>query len=358
MILEVNLSKLESNTREITSRCEAAGVTVAGVVKGCGGLPECALAMEAGGCSHIASSRLGHLERARAAGARLPMMMIRIPGASEAERVVRAADISLNSEASVLRRLDEAAGAAGLRHGVVLMAELGDLREGIWNEGEMRGTALLVEREMKNLRLLGIGVNLGCYGSIAPTAEKMEELAALARRTEEAIGRGLEMVSGGASTSFPRILDGDMPRKINNLRIGENILTARDLEDLWGYRTDYLHKDVFVMKAEVLEVKEKPTHPIGEIMFDAFRNKPVYVDRGVRRRAIVAAGKLDYGWPEQLVPLEPGVEVIGASSDHTILDVEDAGRALRPGDVLSFAMCYAPMAYLSSAPDTEIVFVR
>jgi predicted amino acid racemase len=356
-IIEVNLGKLEHNAAEIVRRCAALGISVAGVVKGCGGLPECAAAMARGGCAFIASSRIGHLAAAREYGVDLPMMMIRIPMPGEAAEVVRLADLSLNSEAFTLRGLDAEAGRQGRRHKVLLMAELGDLREGIWDRQELLALALLVENDLKHLELSGIGVNLGCYGSIAPTTAKMEELARLAEGVEAAIGRRLEMVSGGASTSFPRVMDGDMPDRINNLRIGENILIGRDLSDLWGYDTDFLHKDVFVLKAEIVEVKVKPSHPIGEIMFDAFRNRPVYADRGLRRRALAAVGRVDYAWTEQLSPVDAGVEILGASSDHTILDIEGMERPYKVGDVASFGLCYGPAVFLAQAPGVRAVFV-
>jgi predicted amino acid racemase len=302
---------------------------------------------------HIASSRLAHLEGARARGIDLPTMLLRLPMPSDLARTVRSADISLNSEFATLRALDAEACRQGRRHGVVLMAELGDLREGVWDRGEFAAMAREVERSMGSLDLLGVGTNLGCYGSIAPTAEKMEELVALAEAVERDIGRKLEIVSGGGSTSFPLVMDKAMPKGINNLRVGENILIGRDLADLWGYETGFLHDDVFVLRAEIIEVKTKPSHPIGEIMFDAFRNKPTYEDRGMRKRALAAVGRVDYAWAEQLVPMDAGVQVIGASSDHTILDVEDAERDFAAGDVVSFGLCYAPAVFLTQSPHVE-----
>ncbi|MDR1571914.1 MAG: alanine/ornithine racemase family PLP-dependent enzyme [Clostridiales Family XIII bacterium] len=355
-LIEVDLGKLERNARAIVDRCAALGIGVTGVIKGCSGLPECAAAMARGGCAHIASSRLDELAGARAHGVDLPTMMIRIPMPSEAADTVRLADISLNSELSTLALLDGEARKQGRRHGILLMAELGDLREGIWDRGEFLETAVAVERGFGGLDLLGIGTNLGCYGSIAPTAEKMEALAELAGLVEGELGRKLEMVSGGASTAFPRVMDRDMPGAINNLRIGENILIGRDLADLWGYDMGFLHNDVFVLKAEIIEAKTKPSHPIGEIMFDAFRNRPTYEDRGLRKRALAAVGKADYAWADHLLPLEEGIQLLGASSDHTILDVEDARRDLRPGDVVEFGLCYGPAVLLTHSPGVRIVF--
>jgi predicted amino acid racemase len=356
--IEVNLRKLEHNARETVRRCSELGISVAGVIKGCSGLPKCAAAIARGGCSYIASSRLGQLDGARKAGIDLPLMMLRLPMPSEVADVVRLTDISLNSELAVLELLDREAAAQGKRHGVLLMAEMGDLREGIWDRGELADCALAVEKRFSHLDLAGIGTNLGCYGSIAPTVEKMREFAEIAEMVEQAIGRPLEIISGGASTSFPRIMDKNMPSKINNLRIGENIVIGRDLADLWEYVTDFLYNDVFTLRAEIIEVKSKPSHPIGEIMFDAFRNKPVYEDRGIRRRALAAIGRVDYAWADQLVPMDEGVTVLGASSDHTILDIEDAHKDFKPGDIASFGLCYGTAVFLTQAPGIEIHYVE
>ncbi|MDR3294562.1 MAG: alanine/ornithine racemase family PLP-dependent enzyme [Clostridiales Family XIII bacterium] len=355
-ILEIDLGKLEHNAREIVKRCKARGIEVAGVIKGCSGIPECAAAIARGGCAYLASSRLGQLEAARRHGVELPFMMIRIPMLSEAAEVVRVTEVSLNSEAATLRRLHEEAGKQGRVHKVILMAELGDLREGVWDRRELLELALRTENEWKNLTLQGIGTNLGCYGSIAPTVEKMEELVRLAEEVERAIGRKLAVVSGGASTSFPRVMDENMPARVNSLRIGENILFGRDLKDLWGYDTHFLHSDVFVLKAEIIEVKTKPSHPVGEITFDAFRNRPAYTDRGLRRRALAAIGRVDYAWTEQILPRDAGVTVLGASSDHTILDIEEARRDFIVGDVVEFELCYGPAVFLSHDPDVRVVF--
>ncbi|MDR3242934.1 MAG: alanine/ornithine racemase family PLP-dependent enzyme [Clostridiales Family XIII bacterium] len=352
--VEVDLEKLGNNVREIVRRSAELGIQVAGVIKGCGGLPECAKVMADEGCTAIASSRLSQLEAAKENGVNSPLMLIRIPMLSDVPEVIRLADISLNSELSVLEALDSEAGRQRKRHNIILMVELGDLREGIWDRRELVHTALKVENDFADLHLLGVGVNVGCYGSVAATVEKLSELVEAAEDVEAAIGRKLEIVSGGASTSLPRVMEKNMPARINHLRFGEAILFAKDLEDLWGINTPFLYKDVFTLKAEVVEVKVKPSYPIGEIAFDAFRNRPLYVDRGRRRRALIAVGKADYAFPEQLAPRDKGVEILGASSDHTILDIEEAERDIRVGDILEFDLCYAPAVFLTSPQDVEI----
>jgi predicted amino acid racemase len=323
---------------------------VAGVVKVVNGDPVCARVMYESGCKWIASSRMDQLELLKKANPDIPLILIRIPMISEVDALVHTAEMSLNSDIEVLRHLDEAAGRAGVIHEVILMIELGDLREGIWEEAEYTAIAAEVESDLKNLHLAGTGTNLGCYGSIDPNTEKMEELIAATERIEAVIGRRLDIISGGATTSLPVVIGGKMPERINHLRIGEGIIANKDNEDLFGVKIEGMHRDALTLKVEVIEARVKPSHPIGDITFDAFRNKPTYVDRGDRRRALLGIGKIDYGYLDQIIPRTEGSELLGASSDHTILDIEDADPNIQVGDILTFDICYVAIAFLSSSP--------
>ena len=354
--VEVDLEKLGHNARQIVRRCDELGIEVAGVIKGCTGLPACAAQFDEAGCSFIASSRLEQIELAIGYGIQKPMMLIRVPMLSEVEDVIRLTDISLNSDMTVLRALNREAGRQDKKHQVILMADLGDLREGFWEKEDLLSAALLTENELRNLELAGIATNLGCYGAIAATPDKLNELISLAERIEERIGRELQYIGGGATTSLPRILEGNMPRRINLLRIGEGILLAKDLRDLWGYDMSFLHQDVFTLKAEVIEVRDKPSYPSGEIMVDAYGQRPRFKDRGTRKRALLALGKVDYAFPDMLLPRDIGVEVLGASSDHTILDVEEAEREFRVGDIVAFDLCYATIVYVTNSPNVRITY--
>lgn len=355
--VEINLQYLKENVAEIVRRCGEYGIDIAGVIKGTTGIPECVKMFEEGGAKIIASSRLEQIEDAKNYGINLPYLLLRVPMMTELPEVVRLTDISLNSEIKVLKALNEEAGKQGKKHKVILMADLGDLREGFWDKDEMVEVAVTVENELTNLELAGVGTNLGCYGSIEATADKLDELVAIAERIEEKIGRILEYISGGATTSLPRIINKDMPKRINLLRVGEGILLARDLDVFYGYDMSFMHQDVYTLKAEVIEVKDKPSHPVGKISIDAFGHTPEYVDRGIRKRALLGIGKVDYGSIDEIFPKDKGIEVIGASSDHTILDIEDAERALEPGDIVSFGINYASIVYLTNCRNVQMVFV-
>ena len=355
--LVIDLEKLKQNIDRINIKCSDFGVEVAGVIKGCTGLAECAEQFARAGCRFIASSRLEQLEPLRKTGIQTPFMMIRIPMISEAADVVRITDISLNSEIEVLKELNIQAGLQDKEHQVILMADLGDLREGFWDKDDLVQAALMVENDFHNLKLAGVGTNLGCYGSVAATPEKLEELVECAEAVEAEIGRELEFISGGATSTLPRILEGNLPSRINMLRAGEGILLAKDLQDLWGYDMNFMNRDIFTIRAEVIEVKDKPTYPVGDIMFDAFGNKPQYEDKGIRKRALIALGKVDYAFPEQLTVKDKGICIIGASSDHTILDVQDADRDIKVGDVIDLVPCYANLVYVTNSPNIEKVYI-
>jgi len=355
--LVIDLNKLKHNIDKINRMCHDKGIELAGVIKGFNGIPELVEQYERAGVSFIASSRLEQLEPLREKGIQTPLMMIRIPAFSEIHDVVRITDLSLNSEVEILKELNKEAGLQDKKHQVILMVDLGDLREGFFDRDELIEAALMVENDLQNLELAGVGTNLGCYGAIAATPEKLQELVDCAEAIEAKIGRELQYISGGATSSMPRVFEDNMPSRINMLRVGEAILLPIGLEEDQGCDVSFLHKDVFTLRTEVLEVKDKPTYPIGKITIDAFGNTPEYEDRGIRRRALLGLGKVDYAFPEKLLPRMKGVEVLGASSDHTILDVEDAETEINVGDIVEFDLCYATMVYVTNSANIEKVFI-
>ena len=355
--LEFDLALLRSNADAVISRCRGMGIRVCGVIKGVDGLPEAARVLRAAGAAELGTSRLEQVAKCRAAGVPGPWLLIRIPGLTELPDVVALCETSLQSEWSTLLALEEECLRQNKTHRVIVMTDLGDLREGFWDKKELVDVCERVERELPHVQLAGIGVNLTCYGSTKPTPEKMNELVGLARRVEQRIGRKLEIVSGGATSSFTLVHWGTMPAGVNHLRIGEAILLGKDLQVDWGIRDmDYLRMDALTLRAEVVEVKDKPTYPIGEFAIDAFGRKPVYEDRGIRRRAILALGRADVGELESLIPREPGLTVIGGSSDHCIVDVEDCPRRLQVGDIVEFSLCYSHMLYATARSDMRIIF--
>ncbi|MDD4366179.1 MAG: ornithine racemase Orr [Eubacteriales bacterium] len=281
-------------------------------------------------------------------------VLMRLPMGSEIKDVVRYADISFNSEVSTLEMLDKEAAKQGVVHKVVLMIDLGDLREGMFfeNENEIFKAARTV-LAAGNLELFGLGTNLTCYGAIIPKYDNLSVLCTWADRIEGKLNIKIPMISGGNSSSIYLIPKGEMPERINNLRLGESFLLGND--------TAYCTKlkgttdDALILEAQIIELKEKPSLPIGEVGVDAFGNRPEYEDRGTIKRAILAVGQQD---TEQsgLHPLDEKVDVLGASSDHLILDVTGSDKKYKPGDVMQFKMEYGAVLKAATSPYVEKVY--
>lgn len=347
-LMELSLSKLRKNIDVINGICKKKNIKIAGVIKGCDGELSVINTMVAAGIDIIASSRIRHLKPLKMLWGNTQSMLIRTPMLSEVDQVVEYCHISLNSDMDVLKALNQSAERQGVIHRIILMTDLGDLREGVWDKNELKKMALYVDMELKSLKLIGIGTNLGCYGSIKTTDVKMMELVAIAEAVEESIGRKLEYICGGGTMSLPLVLNDTMPERVNLLRLGESMLLAKDLEN----EIEETNQDAFVLKLEVIEIDEKPTYPVGEISLDGFGLENKYEDRGIRKRALLAGGKVDYGYPEMLIPTMSGVEVIGASSDHTIIDIQDA-KDISIGDILTFELSYASLVFSITSEDVN-----
>jgi predicted amino acid racemase/arginase family enzyme len=334
----IDLQKIERNARTVVVACRKSGIEVFGVTKGTCGMPQVARAMLRGGVVGIGESRFENIRRLRDSGIDAPILLLRSPPLSRVEEVITSVDISLNSELAIIRELSRVAERMSRVHDIILMVDLGDLREGIWPDD----LAPTVEQvlALRHVRIVGLGTNLTCFGAILPTEENMGALLEHARNLERRFGLQLRYVSGGNSSSLPLLLAGKMPAGINNLRIGEAILQGgRDTFHDEPWRD--LDRDAFLLSGELLEVKTKPSVPIGRMGVDAFGRRPVFEDKGDRLRGILNVGREDVV-VEGLLPASPGVAVLGASSDHLVVDLTEAGP-LKVGDRLGFHMSYGAL---------------
>lgn len=298
--------------------------------------------------SYIADSRIQNIKKnsdiIRAEGKE--SVLLRLPMASEIEDVVKYADISFNSELATVEMLDEEAGRQGRIHKVVLMVDVGDLREGIFfkNEEEILETARRIN-DMKNVELFGLGVNLTCYGAIIPKYDNLSTLCGIAEKIEAAVGVKLSMISGGNSSSIYLVDKGELPERINNLRLGEAFLLGNDTA--YGTRLPGTADDAITVEAQIIELKEKPSLPIGEVGVDAFGQKPYYEDRGIIKRAILAIGQQDMD-RDSMYPVDDRIDVLGASSDHMLLDVTKADYKV--GDIVTFKLGYGSVLKAATSP--------
>lgn len=340
--LVVDLEKVGHNARTLVDRLAPRGISVVGVTKASLGLPALATTLVDAGVAALGDSRVENLRRLRRAGITAPTLLVRSPMMSQADRVVAVADVSCNTEADVLAALSAAAVVGRRPHGVVLMVELGDRREGIL-VADVEGMAAEVLR-LPGLELRGVGANLACQSGVVPDDRNMGELSRLADRLDARFGVALDVVSGGNSANLGWALGTTNVGRVNQLRLGESILLGRDPLD--RSPIEGLHLDAFTLVAEVIESKDKPSTPRGSTGQTAFGPRSVQPDRGTIRQVIVALGEQDTD-PAGLTP-PPGLSVLGASSDHLVLDAGD----LRPvaGDEVRFGVDYAALLRAMTSP--------
>lgn len=340
--LEIDLDKVRHNARTLVNRLADRGISVIGVTKAVLGSPEIARALLQGGVNALGDSRIENIEALRLAGVRAPMALIRSPMPSQAERVVAGTEMSFNTELGVIEKLSAAAQAAGRTHGVILMVELGDLREGIM-PGDLEDSVRQTLR-LPNIALRGIGTNLACRSGVSPDIRNMAELSALAESIEATFDLKLDIVSGGNSGNLVWAFSGADTGRINSLRLGESLLLG--CEPLHRQPVEGLFTDAFTLVAEAIESKVKPSQPWGEIAQSAFGAPPPAEDRGAISQTILAIGRQDVD-PAGLCPPD-GVEVIGASSDHLILGT--GNRDIPVGAEVSFQLNYSALVRAMTSP--------
>lgn len=345
-LMRVNLEKVRKNTEAIVGLCKKKGISVVGVTKVFCGMPEVAEAMAKGGVDVLGDSRIKNLKKL----CHIPMakMLLRIPMESEVEQVVRYADISLNSEIRTIEKLSEEAIKINKVHDVILMIDLGDLREGILKEDVLDMVKNI--NNLQGIRLIGIGTNLTCYGSVIPTPDILEELIKIKEDIKIKVKISIDIVSGGNSSSIYLVQNGLIPYGINQLRIGEAIVLGR--ETAFGDRIPGTYDDVFILEAQIVELKEKPSVPMGIRGMDAFGERPVFKDRGSMKRAILALGRQDVNLND-LIPYDRNIELIGLSSDHLIVDVTNTRQKYKLGDIIRFKLKYGGILACSTSEYVE-----
>jgi len=347
--IEIELDKLIHNARKLTALYGSKGIHITVITKGVCGSCRVANAMLNSGIRSFGDSRIANIEKMREGGIDGQFILIRSPMPSEVERVVEFADVSLNTEISVIRLLADQATKRGKTHRVILMIELGDLREGILPSD----LEPLVKETlgMQGIKLAGVGTNLACFGGVRPTEANMRELSEIANSLQYKYGINFEVVSAGNSANYQWFVSTPDVGLINHLRIGEAILLGCDT--LTRERIPGLYTDAFTLVAEVIELKTKPSRPYGEIAQDAFGHVPVYEDKGNMRRAILALGRQDV----DVSAIKPRIKVnvLEASSDHLILDVK--GQSLEVGAEVWFDVGYSALLRAMMSPYVEKVYL-
>ncbi|WP_211270665.1 alanine/ornithine racemase family PLP-dependent enzyme [Paenisporosarcina indica] len=341
--IEINLAKIAHNADILLNLYDSKGVGLMAVTKGVCGSPKIARVLVAQGIQILGDSKLKNLKKMRDAKIGAEYVLLRSPALSEVESVVDYADISLNTELVIIKRLSDIALNRKKMHKIILMVEMGDLREGIMPEDLESFIQKVLE--LPGIDLVGIGANYACFGGVKPDEDKMKKLSSLAVQIEERFSLSLSFVSGGNSANHSWLMATESSGRINNLRLGEAILLGR--ETLSRKAIAGLYTDAFTFVSEVIESKIKPSVPYGEIAQNVLGIFPQFEERGNIRRAILGVGFQD-ALISGLTP-KLDLDILGSSSDHTVLDAKKVN--LLVGDEVAFFVNYGAMLSVMSSPN-------
>ncbi|WXR61282.1 ornithine racemase Orr [Peptostreptococcaceae bacterium AGR-M142] len=341
--IEIDIEKLKENINFLSNKLKKNNLNLILVTKSFCASNEVLKELEETDIKYIADSRILNLKKNQ--NINKEKILIRIPMLSEVDDVIRYSNISFNSELDTILKLNERAKLFNIVHKIVLMVDLGDLREGYINQDELYEVIEII-KSLKNIKLIGLATNLTCYGGVLPTNKNLNRLIDIKTKAESIYEEKLDFLSGGNSSSLYLIENNEIPKGITNLRLGESVVLGISTADM-NYIEEMNH-DIFKLQAEIIEIKEKPSVPIGKIGFAAFGLKPKFEDKGIRKRAILAIGKQDVNI-ETIVPCEKRLKILGGSSDHMIIDITDSKNDYKIGDIIEFDLNYSSLLMLSTS---------
>lgn len=346
--IEINVEKINENIKIVKNICQSNNIKLSLVTKVLCGNMKVIEAINFDNIDSISDSRINNLKSL--VKIKKEKWLIRIPSKSEIEDVIKFCDVSFNSSIETISLLNEEAKKQNKKHKIILMYELGDLREGISYD---KLSDIIKKRDIfSNIEIYGLGANLTCYGGIAPSKENTEELFNVASLLEKENGIKLQVLTGANSSSFMLLESGDLKNKMNYVRFGESVF----LGNIPGYdkKIAQLNSDCFIISAEISELEQKESIPKGEILKNSFGEVPEFIDKGIRKHALVNIGKLDVS--VNLKPIDPDIVVLEGSSDYLILDLTDSKIDYKVGDIITFIPDYLSllMAMSSSYVTKEI----
>lgn len=343
--LYVDLNAIAGNASVMRREMASRGLTVCGVSKAADSSVPVAEAYMSAGLSQIAGSRVAQVRAYKQAHPEWTTLLLRTPSLCDIPGAVTWADITVVTNIQTAKWLAEEAEHQNRTPAALIMADIGDNRDGITERDELAELGAFIEN-CGSLKLAGIAANYCCISGLLPDDENLERFASLAEALTAEVGHPLEIVSGGNSTLLLRIYSGEsLPEIINHIRLGGTIINPYNMKLNRGFAFSDLNMDTLRLEAEISEIHDKQLSPMPQPGKNWKGEQVQFSGIGVRKRAILNLGCMDIGDPYNLLPLDDGITVIASSSDHTVLDITDCCRTLNVGDTVSFRLRYAGLMY-------------
>ncbi|WP_143960428.1 alanine racemase [Litoribacter populi] len=299
------------------------------------------------GVDEIHDSRISNLAKVKELNPEVQTVYIKPASKRNMVDMVKYADVSLNSELSTIKWISEEAVRQNKKHKIIIMVETGDLREGVMGDYLIDFYAQIFE--LPNLEVIGLGTNLNCLNGVMPSTDKLIQLCLYKQIIELKFNKKIPWVSAGTSVTIPLMLRHQLPQGVNHFRVGETLYFGVDLFE--EKVIDGMHGDVFELFTEIIEMQEKPLLPTGVLAANP-QGDILDIDESLYGkssfRAILDIGLLDVD-PKYLLAEDGEFEILGASSDMLILDLQENPRNYKVGDLIKFNLKYmGALAILNS----------
>lgn len=336
--IEINKSKLEHNFRFLNEIFIRNGIQWGVVSKLLCGNENYIRLLLGLGIDEILDSRISNLKVVKKIDPKVKTVYIKPPPKRSIKSLVKYADTSLNTEFTTIKMISEEAQRQDKKHGIIIMIEMGDLREGIMGDHLMDFYSSVFK--LPNIEVVGLGTNLNCLNGVMPTNDKLVQLSLYKQLIESKFNKKIPLISGGSSVTIPLIFKKLIPKGVNHFRVGETLYFGNNL--ITGDPIKGMKQDVFKFYAEIIELTEKPKVPIGQIGTNVAGESPEINEEDFGKtsfRAILDIGLLDIDI-SNLKPIKKNYEFSGASSDMIVLDIGRNSGKIKNGDLVEFKLNY------------------
>jgi predicted amino acid racemase len=336
--VELNRKKLEHNYRFLEKLFAKHEIDWGVVSKLLCGNREFLKVLLSLGSKEIHDSRISNLKMIKSLNPEIQTVYIKPPPSRSIKSLVKYADVSFNTSYTTIMQISREAVSQNKIHKIIIMIEMGDLREGVMGDDLIDFYAKIFD--LPNIEVVGIGANLNCLNGVMPTHDKLIQLSLYEQLIEAKFSKKIRWVTGGSSVTIPLIFKKLVPKGINHFRIGETLYRGVDLFD--NSIIKGMKADVFRLHAEIIELIEKPKVPTGEFGTNVAGETPEFDEADYGKtsyRAILDLGLLDIE-VRHLIPEDKNIEFSGASSDMIVMDIGDNKAGYKVGDLIAFKLDY------------------
>lgn len=304
----------------------------------------------------IGDSRISGLKKIKQINPKIKTMYIKPPPIQIVKSIISFADISVNSSYKTILALNKEAKRQNKVHEIIIMLEMGELREGVLPNKILSFYTKIFS--LKNIKVIGLGTNLGCLYGVEPTYDKLLQLNLYKKLLEQKFYRKIPLISGGSSITLPLIDQNKIPKDVNHFRIGEAVFFGTSPLTTKKYRN--LNTDNFEFVANIIELEIKSTSPKGKLSEGNIGHFKKNKENNKTYRAILDFGILDVDYKD-LVPKNKKNIFVGITSDMCIYDLgtknnDFSKQKYYVGGNIKFKINYMAVARLLNSKFIEIEF--